>query len=296
MARAVIERAADDGRLQPGFRVVEYTGGSTVPRSHSCVRTLGYRLHIVTSDAFSPEKLDQMAALGAELTLVPSQGRSARPKKLILRDMIETARALSQEPRTYWVVPASTISIPLPDIGRSARRFGGRDAGERRTPSCIAPVRGRLVTGVATILKPAIVRRCGSSSSNGGGPRCFWAGEAGPHKIEGVGHRLRAALVGKRASWYEVLAIPTEAAKEMTRRLAREEVAVRGNVFGRQRPGGHRSRQTAWGRAGESVTLMVDFGIEVLEYGRLRAPLTALGVRLRAVCPEGGLSPCPCAS
>ena len=34
----------------------------------------GYRIKIVTSDAFSKEKLDQMAALGAVLTLVPSEG------------------------------------------------------------------------------------------------------------------------------------------------------------------------------------------------------------------------------
>src|SRR2546428_2100880 len=60
----------------------------------------GYRLPIVSSDAFSREKLDQMAAFGAELTLVQSEnGRTT--KKLIL-DMIETARRLSTEPHTYW--------------------------------------------------------------------------------------------------------------------------------------------------------------------------------------------------
>lgn len=34
----------------------------------------GYRIRIVTSDAFAREKLDQMVAYGAELTLVPSLG------------------------------------------------------------------------------------------------------------------------------------------------------------------------------------------------------------------------------
>src|SRR6266850_1719010 len=41
-----------------------------------------------------------MAALGAELTLVPSEG-GRTTKKLIL-DMIETARRLSEAPNTYW--------------------------------------------------------------------------------------------------------------------------------------------------------------------------------------------------
>src|SRR6185436_8771360 len=40
------------------------------------------------------------AALGAELTLVPSEG-GRTTKKLIL-DMIETAREMSRAPHTYW--------------------------------------------------------------------------------------------------------------------------------------------------------------------------------------------------
>src|SRR5262245_57366424 len=100
MAEAVISRAEEDGRLKPGYTVIEYTGGSTGASLALVCAAKGYRLQIVTSDAFSQEKLDQMTALGAELTLVPSEG-GRTTKKLIL-DMIETARGLSQEPRTYW--------------------------------------------------------------------------------------------------------------------------------------------------------------------------------------------------
>ena len=42
-----------------------------------------------------------MAALGAELTLVPSEG-GLSTRKLFL-DMIETAREMSREPHTFWV-------------------------------------------------------------------------------------------------------------------------------------------------------------------------------------------------
>ena len=100
MAQAVISRAEQDGRLKPGDTVVEYTGGSTGTSLAFVCAMKGYRLRIVTSDAFSKEKLDHMAALGAELTLVPSEG-GRTTKKLIL-DMVEAARAMSQEPRTYW--------------------------------------------------------------------------------------------------------------------------------------------------------------------------------------------------
>ncbi|MGZ5515912.1 MAG: pyridoxal-phosphate dependent enzyme, partial [Candidatus Aminicenantales bacterium] len=63
MAFAVISRAEADGRLKPGGTVVEYTGGSTGASLALVCAAKGYPIRIVTSDAFSPEKLDQMAAL-----------------------------------------------------------------------------------------------------------------------------------------------------------------------------------------------------------------------------------------
>src|SRR5512144_3285987 len=100
MAQAVISRAEGDGRLKRGDTIVDYTGGSTGTSLALVCAAKGYRLRIVSSDAFSREKLDHMAALGAELTLVPSEG-GLTTKKLIL-DMIEAARELSREPHTYW--------------------------------------------------------------------------------------------------------------------------------------------------------------------------------------------------
>src|SRR6202008_3043482 len=92
MAQAVIERAEQDGRLKPGGTVVEYTGGSTGTSLALVCAAKGYRIRIVTSDAFSQEKRDHMAAPGAELPLVPSEG-GLPPRQLIL-DMIETARTI----------------------------------------------------------------------------------------------------------------------------------------------------------------------------------------------------------
>src|SRR5262245_28903585 len=82
MAHAVVLRAEADGRLRPGDTVLEYTGGSTGTSLAFVAAARGYRTRIVTSDAFSAEKRDHMAALGAELTLVPSEG-GLTTKKLI---------------------------------------------------------------------------------------------------------------------------------------------------------------------------------------------------------------------
>src|SRR5262245_955962 len=74
MALAMIEAAERDGRLKRGGHVVEYTGGSTgVSLSFVCA-VKGYPLHIVSSDAFSQEKLDHMRILGADLRIVKSDG------------------------------------------------------------------------------------------------------------------------------------------------------------------------------------------------------------------------------
>src|SRR5215510_13287731 len=73
MAQAMIGRAEADGRLKPGDTIVEYTGGSTGASLALVAAAKGYRLKIVTSDAFSAEKLTQMQAFGAALTLIPSE-------------------------------------------------------------------------------------------------------------------------------------------------------------------------------------------------------------------------------
>jgi cysteine synthase len=56
MARAVIERAAADGRLTRGGTVVEYTAGTTGISLAFVSAALGYKTHFVFSDAFSDEK------------------------------------------------------------------------------------------------------------------------------------------------------------------------------------------------------------------------------------------------
>src|SRR5256885_1125658 len=73
MALAMIEAAEADGRLTADGSVVEYTGGSTGVSLSLICAVKGYRLHIVTSDAFAREKLEHMRILGARLEIVRSE-------------------------------------------------------------------------------------------------------------------------------------------------------------------------------------------------------------------------------
>src|SRR5690349_12596780 len=72
-ALAMIEAAERSGRLKPGGRVVEYSGGSTGVSLSLVCAARGYPLSIFTSDAFSLENRNQMAALGAQLTTIATE-------------------------------------------------------------------------------------------------------------------------------------------------------------------------------------------------------------------------------
>ena len=226
MANAVVSRPEADGRLRPGDTVVEYTGGSTGASLALVCAAKGYRIRIVSSDAFSREKLDQMVAYGAELTLVPSEG-GRTTRKLIL-DMIEAARALSREPRTYW-----TDQLTNHDSIAGYHPLGEEiwSQAEGRVDAFVHCVgTAATIRGVATVLKRhrsdvevVAVEPAESPVLSGGEP--------GPHKIEGVGIGYIPPL-WDRSLVDAIVPVGTEDAKAMARRLAREEGIFAGTSAG----------------------------------------------------------------
>lgn len=257
MAQAVISRAEQDGRLKPGDTVIEYTGGSTGASLALVCAARGYRIKIVSSDAFSREKLDQMAALGAELTLVPSEG-GLTTRKLIL-DMIETARRLSQEPNTYWTDQLNNHDAIAGyyELGEEIwRQTNGEIDAFVHSVGTAASLRG-----VATVLKrhkPSIkivaVEPGESAVLSGGQP--------GPHKIEGVGVGYTPPLWDPSLV-DEIIPIPTADAKEMARRLAREEALFAGTSSGANVLAAMKIAERLGPKA-KVVTLMVDSGLKYL--------------------------------
>lgn len=226
MAVGVLSRAEGDGRLKPGYTIIEYTGGNTGASLALVAGAKGYAIKIVSSDAFSREKLDQMRALGAELILVPSEGGKTT-KKLIL-DMIEMARRMSQEPGTYWTDQLKnhdSIAGYHP-LGEEIWRQTGGTVG-----AFVHSVgTGASIRGVASVLreKTAGVRIVAvepvESAVLGGG-------EPGPHKIEGVGIGYLPPLWDPSLV-DEIIPIATDHAKAMARRLAREEGLFAGTSSG----------------------------------------------------------------
>jgi len=255
MATAVIARAETDGRLKPGGTVVEYTGGSTGTSLALVCAAKGYRIRIVTSDAFSREKRDQMAALGAELTLVPS-AEGFTTKGLIL-EMIETARELSREPNTYWTDQLNNRDS-IEGYHALGEEIWSQTAGEVDAfVHCVGTAASSR--GVATVLKrhkSAIkliaVEPAESSVLLGGTP--------GPHKIEGVGIGYTPPL-WEPSLVDEIVAVPTAEAKAMARRLAREEGLFAGTSSGANVVAAIEIGRRL-GPSAKVVTLMADSGLK----------------------------------
>jgi cysteine synthase A len=97
MALAMIEGAEREGLLRAGDTVVEYTGGSTGSSLAFVCAVKCYKLKIVTSDAFSEEKINTMKAFGAELIIVPSEGGKTIPE--LIPKMMKIAEEIGREPR-----------------------------------------------------------------------------------------------------------------------------------------------------------------------------------------------------
>jgi cysteine synthase len=226
MALAMIVAAERDGRLARGGRVVEYTGGSTGVSLAMVCAARGYALDIVTSDAFSAEKRAHMAALGAKLTIVPSDAGKMDAK--LTRDMIAAARRIAEASGAFWtdqLANADQLAAYRAMADEIFVQAGGAVDAIVQCTGSAASVRG-LAEGLRARL-PAIravaVEPAESAVLSGG--------KSGAHRIEGVGAGFVVPLWRPEAI-DEIRPVSTEEAMAMARRLAREEAIFAGTSTG----------------------------------------------------------------
>jgi cysteine synthase A len=217
MALAMIEGAERRGVLRPGMRVVEFTGGSTGSSLAMVCAAKGYRLVLLSSDAFSEEKLRTMRALGAELRMVPSDGGKVTPALFVrFREQIAV---LAAEPETFWTDQFHNTDAldGYAGIGRELLE----QAGGSIDAFCGAVGTGGMLSGVARALR-----------EGGSGARiialepasapAMTQGHGGAHRVEGIATG-RIVPHMEEKPYDEARAIAEDDARAMARRLAREE-------------------------------------------------------------------------
>jgi cysteine synthase A len=257
MAKACIEAAEADGRLQPGGTLVEYTGGTTGASLALVCAAKGYRIRIVSSDAFSQEKLDHMKALGAELTIVPSEG--GRITKRLIEDMIDLAQQMSQEPGSFWSDQLNNVDgiVGYYPLGEEiwGQTNGHVDAFVQSFGTA------QSLHGVTTALrrfKPDLQAVAVEPAES----PVLSGGKSGAHNIEGIGIGFVPPLWDPSLV-NEILPVSTGAAKEMARRLAREEGLFAGTSSGANVVAAIQIAERLGPKA-TVVTLMVDTGLKYL--------------------------------
>lgn len=257
IALAMVSRAVADGRLVAGGRVVEYTGGSTGMSLAFVCAASGYRCTLVSSDAFSEEKRTGMAALGAEVIIVPSDRK--RITEDLIRTMIATAQRLASEPDTYWTDQLNNrdgeagyhplgeeiwtqtggrVTAFVQSVGTAHSLHGTADALRKRQPNV-------RIVAVEPEESPVLS-----------------SGRTGGHRIEGIGIGFVPPL------WQpdqvdDIVSVSSDEAMAMARRLATEEGLCAGtstgaNVIAALRTAEQLPPETV------VVTLAVDSGIKYL--------------------------------
>lgn len=225
MARAIVEGAERRGELRPGMTVVEYSGGSTGSSLALVCAVKGYRLRIVTSDAFALEKRATMRALGAELEVLPSEGGSVTAG--LISSMRERAAELAERGDVYYVDQFHNRDA-LPGyeaLGEELlERPGGLDA------FCGAVGSAGMLMGAARE-----IRRDGPDvrvvAFEPAESPAITEGRTGSHGVEGVGVGFVPPLLDDELC-DEVRTVDEAEGRATARRLAREEGVFVGTSSG----------------------------------------------------------------
>jgi cysteine synthase A len=226
MALAMIEGAEARGALRPGMRVVEFTGGSTGSSLAMICAAKGYPFVVLSSDAFAKEKLQTMAAFGADVRIVPSEGGKVTPA--LFERFKREITVLADEPNTFW-----TDQFHNTDAVEGYMQIGRElleQTGGRLDAYCGAVGTGGMLRGVALALKTGGSHARIVALEPAASP-AMTEGRGGAHRVEGIGTGTVPPHVADKP-YDEARAIDEAEGREVALRLAREEGLLVGTSSG----------------------------------------------------------------
>jgi len=220
-AIGIIQRAEEDGRLQPGGTIVEATAGNTGIGLALIGVKRGYQVLLFVPEKFSEEKVMIMRALGAEVARTPeAEG---------MQGAIDRANALvASDPKAFMAAQFENPANPDYHYETTAREIFEQMEG-RVDGITIGSGTAGTFTGIARFLKERLTRVHTiavetEGSILGGGP-------PGPHKVEGIG----ASFIPKnfdRSVCDEIMMVTDDQAFGMVKELAAKEGVLGGSSAG----------------------------------------------------------------
>jgi cysteine synthase len=258
MALSMIKGAERRGDLKPGGTVIEFTGGSTGSSLAMVCAIKGYKAHLVSSDAFSEEKLQTMRVFGAHVEVLPSEGGKINVG--LFQRMSARIQELRQRPNTFWTDQFNNVD------NRSAYHEMAlemlKQSGNAIDEFVTGVGTGGSFSGNAEVLKEKLPHvRCIAVEPDT--VRALSGGDTtGAHKLEGIGTGILPPAL-RRDLIDEVISVTDEDAFETARKLARLEGIWGGTTSGANVWAAlQRARKLGPGK--KVVTIVVDSGMKYL--------------------------------
>ncbi|MXV17111.1 pyridoxal-phosphate dependent enzyme [Pedobacter sp. HMF7056] len=226
MAVAMIDGAEASGKLKPGMTVVEATAGNTGTSLAFVCSVKGYAFRVVSSDAFSKEKLQSMKLFGAELELIPAENGKITPD--LVPAMIRRVKKMSSSPEIYW-----TAQFENKDMLKGYRKMGHEillQVGKPISVFCAAAGTSGMLTGVSQVLREMngdtrIILLEPASAP------LVSSGIKGSHTVDGISVGFMPPIL-KPADLDDVRTIEEAEARNMARLLAAKEGIFGGTSTG----------------------------------------------------------------
>jgi cystathionine beta-synthase len=233
MALKMIEDAENDGRLKPGYTIVEGSSGNTGMGLALAAIVKGYKLICVSTDKQSKEKFDVLKAVGAKVVVCPTNVKPEDPKSYY-----STAKRIGEEtPNSWYVNQYDNPSNSLAHYETTGPEIWDQTDG-KITHFVVGVGTGGTISGVAKFLKeknPQIkiwgIDTYGSVFKKYHETGIFDQNEIYPYITEGIGEDILPKNVNfDLIDGFEK--VTDEDAAIYTRKLAKQEGIFAGNSCG----------------------------------------------------------------
>ena len=226
----MIDEAEKQGLLKPGSTIVEPTSGNTGIGLALVSAVRGYKLILVMPEGMSLERASLLSSYGAQLVLTPAREG--------MRGSIKEAESMLEQNPEYFM-PNQFSNPANPAMHRKTTALEIWDALEGKVDALVAAVgTGGTITGCGEVFKEknpnvkiVAVEPAGSPVLSGG--------EAGPHKIQGIGAGFVPEVLN-RSLLDQIMTVTDEEAYQTTKQLAKKEgllvgISAGANVFAAQK-------------------------------------------------------------